>query len=568
MLRDFQADMEQRTYNAWDSGAQYVMDVMATGGGKTVLFCHIAVQRNVPTRVIAHRQELVTQISCTLNRERVPHAIRAPKDVIKEITRAHIDLYGHSYYKPNSIIKVESVDTSNARGGEKGDENVQLVIVDEGHHVLAGNKWGKAVQRYTRAKGLFVTAHAVRADGAGLGRQADGLVDALVVGPCGRDLIRRGFLCDYRVACPESDIDYDKVEISSATGDYNAVKLRAEVHKSGGLVGSVVQHYLELAPGKLGITFAVDLAEAARLQRAYSAAAVRSAVISADTPTHIRTGLIRSFRARELLQLISVDVLGEGVDVPAVEVVLMARPTASWQTYCQQKGRLDRVSVAPEYAQHWHLYSDQQRLEIIAASQKPYGIWIDCVGNLARHAVHRGLPDSPQQYDLGKRPRGLREGAGDQIPLYVCPPPCMKPYEAWMSKCPYCKRERPPSTGRGAVTQLNGKLVLLDPAELDSTYRRIAEIDGPAPAHGHTIAAASIRKQHRIRQDAQGALRPLIAMWAGWQREQGRDDNEARLLFLHRYKTHIETAMTLPTCEALRLQARLMDDLQNVRVKT
>ena len=34
------------------------------------------------------------------------------------------------------------------------------------------------------------------------------------------------------------------------------------------------------------------------------------------------------------MQLVNVDILGEGVDVPAIEVVSMARPTESYALYC------------------------------------------------------------------------------------------------------------------------------------------------------------------------------------------------------------------------------------------
>jgi len=564
ILHDFQQDADARIQSAWDAGAQNVMAVMPTGSGKTVLFCHIVKRLNVPTRLMAHRQELVSQISLTLNRDEIKHSITAPKDVITQIVRAHVDLHGRSHYAVNSQVRVESVDTVAKREG-KQDENVRLVIIDEGHHVLSDNKWGTALARYRNARGLLVTAHACRADGLGLGRTGNGVVDTLVVGPCGRDLIRRGFLTDYRVFCPPDDIDIQGVEISNATGDYNQVQLRDRVHKSRGLVGSVVEHYLRVAAGKLGITFAVDIEEAKKLCNAYRAAGVIAELITAKTDVRHRSEIMRRFRAREVQQLVSVDVLGEGVDVPAIEVVSFARHTASWQLMCQQFGRALRVSVAEEYARLWGGYTDEKRKQIIEASNKPRAIVLDHVGNIARHYVHRGLPDSPQSYSLATVSRAaLRKQPDDAIPLFVCIA-CLQPYESFRSVCPWCKAPRPAPQSRSSVEAVEGNLLELDPVALDERYREIARVDGPANARGFDAAANAIRKLHGQRQEAQKPLRDLIALWAGHQRHLGMDEAESYRLFWRKYGYDVAQAMTLGTNDAYKLYARLAIDLNNVR---
>src|SRR5262249_26483321 len=156
---------------------------------------------NVPACVIAHRQELVSQASLALNREEVPHGIIAQKEIIKQIIALHMETHGRTFYSSRAPVRVAGVDTLNSRGGDKDRwfTNVQLVVQDEGYHVIADNKWGKAMELFPAARGLFPTAHAVRADGKGLGRHADGLADALVLGPSPRELIDRGYLCDYRL---------------------------------------------------------------------------------------------------------------------------------------------------------------------------------------------------------------------------------------------------------------------------------------------------------------------------------------------------------------------------------
>lgn len=567
-LRDFQQQCDRQVCDAWDDGAQNVMLCMPTGGGKTVLFCHRVQQAQCHSRIVVHRQELIAQTALTLNDNGIYHSIKAPREVVRQVVRAQCKLHGRSYYAPNAIVKVESVDSTSE---DKSDVKVELVVMDEGHHVLVANKWGKRLARYPAAKGLFVTAHACRADGLGLGRVGGaGLVDALVIGPYGRELISRGFLTDYRPMCPPSDVDVSEVEISAATGDYNQVQLRDEVHKSKQLVGSVIRHYCEVAGGKLGITFAVDIIEATKLQDAYRAAGVPAEIITAKTPTTHRVNLMERFRARQILQLVSVDVLGEGVDVPAIEVVSFARHTASWQLYCQQFGRALRVLVDEQYAKRWGEYSDADRRAIIAASTKPKAIILDHVGNIARHKVLRGLPDSKQTYDLRTVSRAaLRKSADDAIPTRTClglgPPPCLYPYEAILSACPLCGTPKPLPRSRGNIEEVEGNLIELDPLALDASYREIARIDGACPVRGIDAAGYGARKAWNARQEAQRPLRDMIALWAGHQKHIGRDEAETYRLFWYKYNVDVATAMTLGTNDAYRLYARLIDDLREVR---
>lgn len=581
MLRTFQVEVKNRIYAAWNEGAKNVMPVMATGSGKTVLFCDIAREYGKPACVIAHRQELIAQAALALTREGVPHGIIAPKAVVQQIVALEIETFGRSLYAPRAAVRAAGVDT--LRNHDKKDpwlKQVNLVIQDEGHHVLQTNKWGKAMALFPNAFGLFPTAHAVRADGRGLGRHADGLVDRLVVGPCGRDLISSGFLTDYRLFCPPSDVDISDVPITD-TGDFSTPKLRDAVHKSKQLVGDVVAHYLKFAAGKMGITFAVDVEEAAKIARAYKAAGVRAEVITAETPLAVRGQLMRKFRAREILQLVSVDVLGEGVDVPAIEVVSMARHTASWQLFCQQFGRALRPMIAENLMlpgpnggtvtvwSRWGEFTDDERLKYIAGSPKSKAIIIDHVGNIGRHYSFRGLPDSPQLYSLDRREARSRSKGKDEIPLRYClNPDCVKPFEMSRVVCPYCGL-RPVPRGRSTPEQVEGNLFELLPHILAQLRKDVAHVDAMAPFMPANIsepARLAINKQHIERQGGQKSLREAIALWAGYQRHMGYGDEEIYKRFYFKFKTDIMTAQTLGKTDADILEQSIRGELWMMNV--
>src|SRR6202012_4149963 len=139
----------------------------------------------------------------------------------------------------------------------------------------------------------------------GLGRHADGITDALVLAPSMRDIINMGYLTDYRIFAPPSDLNLSEVSISSTTGDFNQDQVRKAVHKST-ITGDIVKHYLKIAPGKLGVTFAVDVEEAGKIASAFKAAGVPAEVVSAKTPDALRAAILRRFKKREILQLVNV----------------------------------------------------------------------------------------------------------------------------------------------------------------------------------------------------------------------------------------------------------------------
>lgn len=563
MLRDFQVTADNEVCRAWDEGAINVMLTMATGGGKTVVFSNRVRQQDEPSVLIAHRQELVGQAALALNREGVPHGIIAPQAIQKQIISIEMETHGRSFYQPHAPVRVAGVDTLIRH--DKNDrwlKQVRLVVQDEAHHVLKGNKWGEANALFPNARGLYVTAHAIRADGKGLGRAADGLVDRLVIGPNGRELINRGYLCDYRLIAPPSDIDITDIDLTGS-GDFSPEKLRAAVHKSKTIVGDVVGHYMRFAAGKLGITFAVDIEAATEIATAYRGAGIPAEIITAKTPLHVRGQLMRQFRAKQILQLVSVDVLGEGVDVPAVEVVSMARPTASFQLFAQQFGRALRLMLSDFQNTNWGSYSDAERLAGIAASVKPKAIIIDHVQNYVRH----GLPDVEQSYTLNRRERRSRGKVDDAIPLRPClNAECsafMQPYQVVLPGCPVCG-VKPAPQRRGTPEQVEGDLFELDPEVLKAMRGEIARIDNPPeiPRHVDGIVAGAIRKRHFERQEAQRGMRSAWQLWDGWQKHQGRGDSEAMQRFYFKFGVDVASAHALNAADAGALEARIRTDLQ------
>lgn len=560
-LRPFQADLERLIYEAWNQGAVNVMPVAATGSGKTVLLSKVLYDEPGASIAIAHRQELVSQISIALARNGVRHRVVGAKKgspLIRVISALQVAELGYSFFDPNAKTGVGGVDTViRMDPSDPWFKQVRLQVQDEGHHVLKANKWGLAAALFPNARGMFPTATPLRADGKGLGRHADGLVDAMLLAPSMRDIINMGYLTDYRIFAPPSDLDLTQVALSQATGDYNADQLRKAVHKSH-ITGDVVAHYLKLAPGKLGVTFAVDVEAATEIAAAFRAAGVPAEVVSAKTPDALRAQILRRFKAREVMQLVNVDLFGEGFDLPAIEVVSFARPTESFALFSQQFGRALRLMLTKEELRGYDLLSDAGRRAVIAASGKPVAFIIDHVNNVLRH----GLPDARREWSLDRRER-KSGGKSDAIPLRVCiNENCMQPYERIYKCCPYCGHYPPPPS-RSAPEFVDGDLLELDAETLAALRGEIARIDGDAviPYGAKPEVVGAVKRRHWERREAQGALRNVIAWWAGLETAQGRGESESYRRFYHKFGVDVANAQTLNAREAGELAERVGAEL-------
>lgn len=552
-LRPYQQDIRDDIESRW-LGVANVLAVLPTGAGKTVLFSSILADEPGASCAIAHRQELVSQISLALARNGVRHRIIGQDPVIRMIVRLHMEEVGANYVVPNAKCAVASVNTLT---GKKFSESlkpwlptVKLWVQDEAHHVLRDNQWGRAAAMFPNARGLGVTATPLRADGNGLGRHADGLFDTMVIGPSMRDLITMGFLTEYRIFAPPSTFQRDQVAVSQTTGDFNLDQMRKAVassslvvHDEKQIVGDIVQHYQRIAPGKLGVTFVPDIATAETVAEQFNAAGVPAEIITGKTPDDERYKMMRRFKNRQTLQLVSIDVLGEGVDVPAIEVVSMGRPTESYGLYVQQFGRALRLLDGKDRA-----------------------IIIDHVGNVMRH----GLPDAPREWSLDRRER-RSSGKSDAQTIRAClNPECGAVYERFRDACPYCGTPVPPPAERSRPEFVDGDLFELDPAMLEQMRGAVARVDMTPEAYREQLGRQGVPqigimanvKRHIERQETIGTLREAMAVWAGYERAAGLSDREIFRKFYIEHGHDWMTAQTLKRDEALGLAERVMGSIK------
>ena len=519
-LRPYQQDVKDKIYVEWNrlGPRSNVLAVMPTGAGKTISFSKIVAEFNAQgtmTAVVAHRQELVMQMSIAIAREGLEHRIIGSKKLIAAITAEHRREFGRSFINPSAKCTVASVQTIASRLDELRNwaAQVGLWVHDEAHHILRDNLFGRAIAIFINAYGLGVTASPRRADGQGLGRGEqdertlkwtnDGVLDAMVQGPTMRQLIQMGSLTDYQICVPETDFDRDSLKMTES-GDFSTKSMKEESEKSH-IVGDVVANYCRFALGKQAIVFATDVETSNKMAAQFNAVGIPAASVSAKTDDAMRQEYIRRFRAGIIRVLVNVDLFGEGFDLPAIEVVIMARPTASLAVYLQQFGRALRLMAG-----------------------KDYGLIIDMVSNFKQH----GFPDKPHAWSLDRRDkRGKQTPDPDDIPLTRCKNPvCMRSFERVKTACPYCATKTASATGGGVreLKQVDGDLLLLD-ADVLAKMRGDTVLESPASlAHrvGH-VAGAGIGDfkagQQTEKIAAQKALQDAIDLWAGHRVAMGED---------------------------------------------
>lgn len=519
-LRPDQLEAKANVYREWDGGHKNVLLVASTGWGKSILISDVALDRHQAGYrefIGAHRNELVGQMSMHIARRGIPHRIIASKTTISEVTAQHREEFnGRSFINPTSNCSVGSVDTVLARMEALKDWAAQIDVwtMDEAHHcqgneVRTANKWGKVINLFRNARGLGVTASPRRADGGGLGRyqsdgsDGDGPFHSMVQAPNMRWLIDNGALSDYEIAIPESDFEIDDADLAPS-GDWSTARMR-EASKKSHIVGDVVKEYVKRAIGKRFLCFATDVETAGEIAANFNAVGIPVAAVSAKTPTATRNEYIRRFKTGAFWGLINVDLFGEGFDVPACEVVIMARPTASLAVYLQQFGRALRILAG-----------------------KLYGLVIDHVSNWFRH----GFPDKEHYWSLDRREkRAKKDKDPEEIELTACGG-CSRPYERCLPACPKCGWSPPlvePSLR--TIAMVDGDLTLLT-RETCAAMRAAVQLETPAAIAERVafvagpVAGAGAANRQIEKLAAQARLAEAIAVWSGYQRAAGRSDSE------------------------------------------
>lgn len=335
-LRDYQQDLVQRTLQTLRAGKNPVL-VLPTGAGKAVciaaIIAYCAKHPTARILLLAHRDQLIYQLSAALTARGVPH-VRLQA--------------GGKTPGPDARVVVAMVQTATRRRMAPFD----LIVVDELHHSTSAS-FMRLFELSPRALICGATATPLRLDGTGLGRpkldtNRKGVFDELVIGPGMAELTEQGWLCPLRLYAPDGDTRKRFAGVEVRAGDMvmsQAAKVR---------LSDPVKRYRELicgnGPPLPALSFDCTVESAEATAAVFRAAGHPAAALHGGTPDSDRKQMLVALARGELHVLTSCEVLGEGVDLPAVAGALLRRPTKSLTVHLQQIGRCTRPAPGKAYA--------------------------------------------------------------------------------------------------------------------------------------------------------------------------------------------------------------------------
>jgi len=314
-LREYQSSAIEQIRAQYRAGVLKVVLHMATGSGKTRVFCEIlglAHARGTRALVVVRGRNLIDQASKRLSRDGVPHGI---------IMSGRDEDHG-------ALVRVCSIDTLYAR---RLVPDADLIIIDEAHQT-AGDGYRWFIESYPRARFLAVTAtpHLKK----GMRHVADAVVRPITAA----ELTEQGFLVPLQYWAPETP---DLSAVATTAGDYNQRDLGAAMRKAA-LSGNIVKTYQRSADGGRAILFAVDVTHSRQIQADFNAAGIPAVHVDATCSDLEREDAIARLTAGDVRVICSVGIMTTGVDIPACDLIIMARPTKSYNLWIQMCGRATR----------------------------------------------------------------------------------------------------------------------------------------------------------------------------------------------------------------------------------
>ncbi len=320
MLRPYQAEAVDKLRAAVTRSGSAVY-CLPTGAGKTVVAAEVAklaYEKGSRTMFLVHRRELVDQTLSTLAKAcpGVFVGIEAAGRVATPWAHFQIGMV-------QSLLRRKHIPAAD------------LLIVDEAHHARA-KTWENVIGRWPKATRIGLTATPQRLDGKGLGEH----FAEMVLGPSIRELVAQGHLSPTRTMTLPSGLDLEGVRTSRTSGDWLNKDLRERV--TGKVVAKGADSYMRYAPGRQAIFFGITRDHSRRVCAELAARGVAAVHVDGDDPKPYRDRIMGQFRDGAVQVVGNCDLISEGFDAPACEVVIMGAPTKSVTRYLQMTGRAMR----------------------------------------------------------------------------------------------------------------------------------------------------------------------------------------------------------------------------------
>lgn len=242
----------------------------------------------------------------------------------KEVLDQAVKTFGVQGVNPD-LLTAGMVQTLTRRVDKLPIPNV--ILVDEAHHALA-KSYQRILKQFPKAIVLLFTATPHRTGG----QQLDQIADDIIVGQSIHELTNKGFLAPFRYFQPPNDFNRNLLKRSS-TGDFTNESMNQAM--STKIFGHIVKQYKRIADGMQAVVYTYSVDSAHKIAAEFNEAGISAREVDGTTPQQLRDLIVDKFRNQKLQILVNVNLFTEGVDLPNVDCVIMARPTASLALYLQ-----------------------------------------------------------------------------------------------------------------------------------------------------------------------------------------------------------------------------------------
>lgn len=322
-LRPYQQEAFEHVFDQWDGGTHKTLVVMPTGTGKTIVFAKIVeecVRRGCRVLIMAHRGELLDQ---------------AADKILKSTgLKCSVEKAGQTCLGEWYRVVVGSVQTlmHERRLKKFKPDYFDVIIIDEAHHCIS-DSYQRVLQHFSDSDVLGVTATPDRADLKNLGSYFESLAFEYTM----PQAIKSGYLVPIKALTVPLQIDISMVGISA--GDFKV-----------GEIGTALDPYLyqiadkmvEYCAGRKTIVFLPLIATSQKFMGILNERGFVAAEVNGSSED--RAEILQDFEDGKYNVLCNSMLLTEGYDCPAVDCIIVLRPTKSRPLYAQMVGRGTRLS--------------------------------------------------------------------------------------------------------------------------------------------------------------------------------------------------------------------------------
>lgn len=300
MLRDYQTELLNKTFQAFREGYRRPLVVAPCGAGKSYMFVALIKRTRGEALILTHRQELKEQHEKLLEELGATNARVAM--ILTEANRLG------QYPKP------------------------ELIVTDEAH-LSRSNSWMKVIDYYDTFTVGF-TATPIRLDGKSLNPPFDTLIQGVTT----KWLIENHRLAPFEYYAPTL---VDTTGLRTVAGDYVVSDLEQLMNERV-IYGDIIESYRKFASGQRTICYCVSVNHARDTAHAFNSVGIRAEAVSAGTPARRRRKILEDFRSGLITVLCNVGIISEGVSIDEVGCCLLLRPTQSVALGIQQMMRCMR----------------------------------------------------------------------------------------------------------------------------------------------------------------------------------------------------------------------------------